>query len=65
MNIRNRKADIEKLRCNICQDFLKMVIKPNWQDKLYAIAKDAIDHIVLMKIRGKESSKERCIIRTL
>lgn len=36
-------ADVVKLRCNACQDFLKMVIQPNWQAELYAIAKNAID----------------------
>ena len=43
MEVRNRMADVVKLRCNACQDFLKMVIQPNWQAELYAIAKNAID----------------------
>jgi len=36
--------DVAKLRCNACQEFLKMVIKPNWQQRLYDIAKEAIEH---------------------
>lgn len=44
MEIRNRMADVVKLRCNACQDFLGMVIKPGWQEKLYAIAKDAVEN---------------------
>ena len=44
MEIRNRMPDVVKLRCNACQEFLKMVIKPNWQQRLYDIAKEAIEH---------------------
>lgn len=44
MEVRNRMSDVVKLRCNVCQDFLKMVITPNWQQKLYDIAKEAIEH---------------------
>lgn len=36
--------DVAKLRGNACQEFLKMVIKPNWQQRLYDIAKEAIEH---------------------
>lgn len=43
MEVRNRMADVVKLRCNACQVFLKMVIRPDWQTELYAIAKNAID----------------------
>lgn len=35
MDVRNRMADVVKLRCNACQDFLKLVIRPNWQQNLY------------------------------
>lgn len=35
MEVRNRMADISKLRCNICQDYLHMVAQPNWQEELY------------------------------
>ncbi len=38
MNARNRMAEVVKLRCNACQDFLKMVIVPDWQSRLYASA---------------------------
>ncbi len=44
MEMRNRMPDVAKLRCNACQEFLKMVIKPNWQQRLYDIAKEAIEH---------------------
>ena len=44
MEIRNRMANVVKLRCNACQDFLGMVVKPGWQEKLYAIAKDAVEN---------------------
>lgn len=37
-------SDVVKLRCNACQDFLKMTIKPGWQKEIYDIAKDAIEH---------------------
>lgn len=35
MDVRNRMADVVKLRCNACQDFLKMILKEGWQQKLY------------------------------
>lgn len=44
MDIRNRLADISKLRCNICQDFLEMIAKPNWQQELYNKAKCEIEN---------------------
>lgn len=43
MKVRNRMADVVKLRCNACQEFLGMVVKPGWQEKLYDIAKDAVE----------------------
>ena len=43
MEVRNRMADVVKLRCNACQDFLKMVIQHDWQTELYSIAKNAIE----------------------
>ena len=39
MDIRNRMTDLSKLRCNVCQDFLRMIAQPNWQKQLYAKAK--------------------------
>ena len=38
MDIRNRMADIITLRSHICQDFLKLVIVPGWQQSLYSAA---------------------------
>ncbi len=43
MEVRNRMADISKLRCNICQDYLRMVAQPNWQKQLYDKAKHEIE----------------------
>ncbi len=35
MVVRNRMADVVKLRCNACQDFLRMILKGGWQQSLY------------------------------
>lgn len=35
MIVRNRIADVIKLRCNACQDFIAMILKPGWQQELY------------------------------
>ena len=35
MDARNRMADVVKLRCNACQDFLKLIISDNWQQFVY------------------------------
>ena len=43
MDIRNRMADVVKLRCNACQDFLKLIIADNWQQAIYDIAQEEID----------------------
>lgn len=43
MNIRNRIADVIKLNCHTCQDFLKMVIVDDWQHVFYNDAKKEID----------------------
>lgn len=42
MDIRNRMASVVKLRCNACQDFLVLVIKSGWQEKLYKKARYAV-----------------------
>lgn len=42
MDVRNRMADVVKLRCNACQDYLKLVIKDGWQKIIYNKAKDEI-----------------------
>lgn len=38
MRIRNRIADVVKLRCNVCQDFLEMVLPCGWQESVYSKA---------------------------
>lgn len=43
MEIRNRMPDIIKLRTNACQDLLKMVLLPGWQQSLYDIAENAVN----------------------
>ena len=43
MDVRNRMADVIKLRCNVCQDFLKLIITDNWQQFIYEKAKKEID----------------------
>lgn len=35
MEIRYRKVDVEKIRTEICQDLLKLIIKDNWQEELF------------------------------
>ena len=35
MDVRNRMADVVKLRCNVCQDFLRMILEEGWQKELY------------------------------
>lgn len=42
MNVRNRMADVVKLRCNACQDYLKLVINDGWQQIIYNKAKKEI-----------------------
>ena len=42
MEIRNRMADVVKLRCNACQAFLRMYLSNGWQQKLYDKAHDAV-----------------------
>ena len=60
MEIRNRMPDVVKLRCNACQEFLKMVIKHNWQQRLYDIAKEALNIIVMLIIIDLRMKK--CVI---
>ena len=43
MDVRNRMADVVKLRCNACQDFLKMIIADNWQQFVYNKAKREVE----------------------
>lgn len=44
MDVRNRMADVVKLRCNACQDFLKMIIADNWQQFIYNKAKREVEN---------------------
>ena len=43
MDVRNRMADVVKLRCNACQDFLKMIIADGWQQFIYNKAKKEVE----------------------
>lgn len=42
MDIRNRMHDVIKLRCNACQDFLKLIIHDGWQQLVYDKAKNEV-----------------------
>ena len=42
MDIQNRISDVVNLKCYVCQDFFRMIKKPDWQKKLYCVAQDAI-----------------------
>lgn len=42
MNVRNRMANVVKLRCNACQDFLKLIIHDGWQQIIYNKAKNEV-----------------------
>ena len=44
MEIRNRMADVKKLICNACQDFLKMVISPGWEKIVYQKAENEVNN---------------------
>ena len=45
MEVRNRMADVIKLRCNACQDFINLVLYNviGWQQKVYIKAKSEIE----------------------
>ena len=42
MNIRNRTADVIRLRCHMCQDFIRMIAVDNWQTILYTFMHSAV-----------------------
>ena len=42
MDVRNRMADVVKLRNNVLQDFMEMILRPGWQQKFYAKAKNEV-----------------------
>lgn len=44
MEIRNRMADVKKLICNACQDFLKMIISPGWEKIVYQQAENEVNN---------------------
>lgn len=44
MEIRKRLDDVKELCCKAGQDYMKMVVKPGWQIKLYNISKDAVEN---------------------
>ena len=44
MDIRNRVADVIKLNCHACQDFLKMIITEDWQYNFYNRTKKEIEN---------------------
>lgn len=43
MEIRNRLADISKLRCNVCQDYMRFILPPDWQQLVYLKAKSEVE----------------------
>ena len=44
MHIRNRISDIKKLRCNACQDYLKLIIVDGWRSQLYEKTQIAVKY---------------------
>lgn len=53
MDVRNRMADVVKLRCNVCQDFLKLVVVDDWKDRLYTRAEQQVKN----NLRYKDNYK--------
>lgn len=49
MDVRNRMADVVKLRCNACQDFLRMFLMEGWQKELYKKAKFEVTNETRLK----------------
>ena len=43
MDIRNRVADVERLRTKVLQGFLKLILCDSWQEKLYNKVKDIVE----------------------
>lgn len=44
MHIRNRVTDIKKLRCNACQDYLKLIAVEEWKNQLYEKTKISVKY---------------------
>lgn len=57
MNIKYRMEDINTLICKACQDFLSLIIRPDWQEKLFNTAKSEI----AKKAAGKKNNAEKFI----
>lgn len=63
MHIRNRISDIKKIRCNACQDYLKMVAVEDWKNQLYEKTQIAVKYspakykpaYKIMRTRGIEN----------
>ena len=53
MDIRNRMADVIKLRCNVCQEVFKLIVVDDWKDRLYDRAKQQVEN----NIRHKDNYK--------
>lgn len=45
MHIRNRVNDIKKLRCNACQDYLKLIAVEEWKNQLYEKTKISVKYL--------------------
>lgn len=58
MDIQNRLEDVAKLRNNVCQDFLRMILKPGWQQDLFSISKTAIENNDKFKFKYYNAYRE-------
>lgn len=53
MDIRNRMADVVKLRENVCQEFINFFLNDNWQQELFELARDEVKNNTPQKVRYK------------
>lgn len=51
MEARNRMADVVKLRCNILQDYMKMILPKDWRDKLYRKAEKYVENKTDLRLK--------------
>lgn len=51
MEIRNRLADVSKLRCHICQDYMRLMLPLDWQQLVYEKAKSEVEFNTKYKAR--------------
>ncbi len=42
MDVQNRLKDVSNLRSEVCQEFIRMILKEGWQQLLYDYAQDAV-----------------------